>query len=157
MNDLIYGAAASGKTTFVRGVVNTRIDSNNHSLILTNAVCKRLYWRNESDLLKVVCPSDLTLDDSNNTPQTFALSLVDYYNFVCARTFSCRCIVFDGFDFDAVNPDYKLEAFYEAIANVCKREKIDTVFTYSCNDEQVPKRMLDAADRVTHLKKEKQS
>jgi hypothetical protein len=69
------------------------------------------------------------------------------------------CLVVDDFNFDCVNPDYKIEAYYNAITEICKVYKISTVFTYRCDEdkrsvsfETVPNRLLKAADKITILK-----
>lgn len=160
MNELVCGSIGTGKTTYIRGIVDSRIDHSEHSMILTNRVCKNIYWKNESDLLFAVSNADkrFNITDNNNTPKDFASYLLSLYISQCSND-KPRCLVIDEFDFETVNPDYKLEAFYDAIADLFKAEHIDTFFTYSCGDtkrelafESVPKRIVKTADRITVLK-----
>jgi len=158
MNELICGSICTGKTTYIRGLINSRIDHKEHSMILTNNNNKRIHWRDASDLFKSASYNNFVITDDNNTPSSFARHLLNYYiSHVCKQ--DNMCLFVDEFDFDFINPDYKLEAFYDAIVKLFKTNNIGTVFTYNCGNspkelafESVPKRMIKAADRITILK-----
>lgn len=160
MNELVCGSTGTGKTTYIRGIVDSRIDHNEHTMVLTNEICKRIYWKNESDLLFPVSNTDkgFNITEDNNTPSTFASYILNLY-IANGHGGKGRCLVVDEFNFDTVNPDYRLEAFYDAIAELFKTQEIGTIFTYNCVDvkkelafDVVPKRMVREADRITVLK-----
>ena len=158
MNELVCGSVGTGKTTYIRDVVKSRVNQNMNSMVLSNKVCKNLYWKDHSGLTLPVCESDICLTNENNTPNTFATYIVNRYLSRAGHS-DDMCLVVDDFNFDCVNPDYKIEAYYNAITEICKVYKINTVFTYRCDEdkhnvsfEDVPKRLLKAADKITILK-----
>lgn len=158
MNELVCGSVGTGKTTYVREFIDSRINRKERSMILTNNNNKRIYWKDKSDLFYSVSYSDFNITDNNNTPSSFARYLFNRY-ISCAGKQDNMCLFVDDFNFDFINSDYKAEAFYDAIVELFKINDISTVFTYNCGDiskelafESVPKRMIKTADRVTLLK-----
>ena len=158
MNELVCGSVGTGKTTYIRGLIDSRIDHKEHSMILTNNSSKRIYWKDESDLFESTSYNDFNITDDNNTPSSFARYLLNRYISRVGKKDN-MCLFVDEFDFDFINPDYKTEAFYDAIVELFKTNDISTVFTYNCGStskelafESVPKRMIKTADRVTVLK-----
>lgn len=158
MNELVCGSAGTGKTTYTRGLIDSRIDHKEYSMILTNNSSKRTYWKDRSDLFESVSYSDFVITNDNNTPQSFARYLLSHYISHIGKQDN-MCLFVDEFDFDFINQDYKLEAFYDAIVSLFKAANISTVFTYNCGNapkeftfESVPKRMIKTADRITVLK-----
>lgn len=127
-------------------------------MILTNSSSKRIYLKDELDLFESKSYNDFSITDNNNTPSSFARYLLNRYISRVGKQDSV-CLFVDEFDFDFINPDYKAEAFYDAIVELFKTNVIGTVFTYSCGNtsrelafESVPKRIVKTADRVTVLK-----
>lgn len=127
-------------------------------MILTNNNSKRTYWKDISDLFESVSYSDFVITDDNNTPSSFARCLLNCYISHIGKQDN-MCLFVDEFDFDFINPDYKVEAFYDAIVELFKTNNIGTVFTYNCGNapkeftfESIPKRMIKTADRITILK-----
>lgn len=158
MNELVCGSVGTGKTTYICGLIDSRIDHKEHSVILTNNNNKRIYWRDKSDLLESTSSNDFIINDDNNTPSSFARYLFNRYISRIDKQDSI-CLFVDDFNFDLINSDYKMEAFYNAIVKLFKTNSIDTVFTYNCGGtpkelalDQVPKSMIKSADRITLLK-----
>lgn len=158
MNELICGSVGTSKTTYIRGLIDSRVDHKEHSMILTNNNNKRIYWKDGSDLFESASYNDFNITDDNNTPSSFARCLLNYYISHVGKQDN-MCLFVDDFNFDFINPDYKAESFYDAIVELFKINDISTVFTYNCGYtlkelvyESVPKRMIKTADRVTFLK-----
>jgi hypothetical protein len=158
MNELVCGSVGTGKTTYIRELIDYRINHKEHSMVLTNNNNKRIYWKDESDLFESASYNDFIITDDNNTPSSFARYLLNRYILHACKQDN-MCLFVDDFNFDFINPDYKAEAFYDAIVELFKIYDISTVFTYNYGDtpkelafESVPKRMIKTADRVTFLK-----
>lgn len=157
MNELVCGSVGTGKTTYIRGLIDSRINHKEPSMILTNNNNKRIYWKDKSDLFEPASYNDFDITEDNNTPSSFSRYLLDRYISRVGKQDN-MCLFVDDFNFDFINPDYKTEAFYDAIVELFKTNGIGTVFTYNCGDssrelafESVPKRMIKIADRVTFL------
>ena len=129
---LIFGYYGCGKTTYIRQLINDKIQNCLGVCVLTNAYSSKLYFNKEDKNLHIFTIADILtfIPDKEKNPTNIAKAIVDCFVANVGR-FNIDTIVVDGMDIviPSINSDYSEDEYFRELSKCCKNNKFNLLYT----------------------------
>lgn len=143
---LIFGYHGCGKTTYIRHLINNKIQNSLGVCVLTSAYSAKTYFKKEDKNLHIFTIADILtfLSDIEKNPTTIALAIVNCAIANLGR-FNLDTIAVDWMDtfISSINSDYSEDEYFRELSKCCKENKINLLYTKGVdkreNDSSYPK------------------
>ena len=129
---LIFGYYGCGKTTYIRQLINDKIQNKLCVCVLTNAYSAKIYFNKEDKNLHTFTIADVLmfLSDNEKNPTSIAKAIVNCFIANVGR-FNIDTIVVDGMDIviPSINSDYSEDEYFRELSKCCKKNKLSLLYT----------------------------
>ena len=129
---LIFGYYGCGKTTYIRQLINDKIQNCLGVCVLTNAYSAKLYFNKEDKNLHISTIASVLafLPDKEKNPINIAKAIVDCFVANVGR-FNIDTIAVDGMDIviPSINSDYSEDEYFRELSKCCKNNKFNLLYT----------------------------
>ena len=136
---LIFGYYGCGKTTYIRHLINDKIQNSLGGCVLTNAYSAKMYFNKEDKNLHIFTISDVLtfLSDNEKNPTNIAKAIVDCFVANVGR-FNIDTIAVDGIDLviHPINSDYSEDEYFRELSKCCKENKFNLLYTKGINKRE---------------------
>lgn len=136
---LIFGYYGCGKTTYIRHLINDKIQNSLGVCVLTNAYSAKMYFNKEDKNLHIFTISDVLtfLSDNEKNPTNIAKAIVDCFVANVGR-FNIDTIAVDGIDLviHPINSDYSEDEYFRELSKCCKENKFNLLYTKGINKRE---------------------
>lgn len=143
---LIFGYYGCGKTTYIRQLIDDKIQNGLGVCVLTSTYSAKIYFKKEEKNPRVFTISDTLafLSDIEKNPTNIALAIVNCAIANLGR-FNLDTIAVDGIDayIPSINSDYSEDEYFRELSKCCKENKFNLLYTKGVdkreNDSSYPK------------------
>lgn len=129
---LIFGYYGCGKTTYIRQLINDKIQNGLGVCVLTNVYSAKTYFKKEDKSLRVFTIADTLafLSDIEKNPTNIALAIVNCAIANLGR-FNLDTIAVDGMDMviPSISSDYSEDEYFRELSKCCKENKFNLLYT----------------------------
>ena len=136
---LIFGYYGCGKTTYIRQLINDKIQNSLGVCVLTNAYSAKMYFNKEDKNLHIFTIADILtfLSDNEKNPTNIAKAIVDCFIANVGR-FNIDTIAVDGIDLVIypINSDYSEDEYFRELSKCCKENKLNLLYTKGINKRE---------------------
>ena len=136
---LIFGYYGCGKTTYIRQLINDKIQNSLGVCVLTNAYSAKMYFNKEDKNLHIFTIADVLnfLSDNEKNPTNIAKAIVDCFVANVGR-FNIDTVAVDGMDIviPSINSDYSEDEYFRELSKCCKENKLNLLYTKGINKRE---------------------
>lgn len=129
---LIFGYYGCGKTTYIRQLINEKIQNCLGVCVLTNSYSAKIYFNKEDKNLHIFTIADVLtfLSDNEKNPTNIAKAIVDCFVANVGK-FNIDTIAVDGMDIviPSINSDYSEDEYFRELSKCCKENKFNLLYT----------------------------